>query len=87
MKMAEGVVKWFDVKKGYGFLVSPEVTDDAGKSQDVFVHYSKIEMEGFKKLEAGETVTFTLVRDPQGRPQADAVVRQAAPETPEREDG
>jgi len=81
--MTDGIVKWFDVKKGYGFLVSPEVTDDSGKSQDIFVHYSKIEMAGFKKLEAGETVTFDLVRDTNARPQAENVVRQSSPETPE----
>jgi len=81
--MTDGVVKWFDVKKGYGFLVSPEAVDADGQSQDVFVHYSKIEMEGFKKLEAGEAVTFTMVRDDAGRPQAENVVSQAAPETPE----
>ncbi len=74
--MVDGIVKWFDVKKGYGFLVSPEVTDDSGKPQDVFVHYSKIEMDGFKKLEAGETVTFKAVKDDAGRPQAEEVVRQ-----------
>lgn len=79
--MTDGVVKWFDVKKGFGFLVSPEVTDSDGNSQDIFVHYSKITMEGFKKLEAGETVTFVLVRDTSDRPQAEDVVRQAGPET------
>ncbi len=81
--MTDGTVKWFDVKKGYGFLVSPDVVDDAGKSQDVFVHYSKVQMEGFKKLEAGETVTFSLVRDSSGRPQAEDVVRQPGAETPD----
>ena len=81
--MTDGVVKWFDVKKGYGFLVSPDVTDDDNKSQDIFVHYSKIEMAGFKKLEAGETVSFELVRDGQERPQAENVIRQSDPETPE----
>ena len=48
--MADGVVKWFDVKKGYGFLISPEAVDADGKSQDVFVHYSKIVMGGCKNL-------------------------------------
>jgi len=81
--MTDGVVKWFDVKKGYGFLVSPEAVDADGQPEDVFVHYSKIEMEGFKKLEANEAVTFTLVRDDGGRPQAENVVSTAAPETPE----
>ena len=78
--MTDGVVKWFDVKKGYGFLVSPDVTEDGGKSQDVFVHYSKIVMEGFKKLEAGEAVTFDLIRDTTGRPQAENVVGQGIAE-------
>jgi len=72
--MVNGLVKWFDAKKGYGFVVSPEVEGD------VFVHYSKIKMEGFKKLETGEKVSFDLIRSPAGKPQADNVVRNA-PET------
>ena len=40
--MVDGVVKWFDAKKGYGFVVSPEVEGD------IFVHYTKIQMEGFQ---------------------------------------
>ena len=73
----DGVVKWFDVKKGYGFLVSSEVEGD------IFVHYTKVQMEGFKKLEAGENVTFDLVRNPDGKPQAENVVRGSGPETQE----
>ncbi len=45
--MVEGVVKWFDNRKGYGFVVAPEGDDD---TRDVFVHYTKIQMDGFKKL-------------------------------------
>jgi len=75
--MVDGVVKWFDAKKGYGFVVSPDVDGD------VFVHYTKIQMEGFKKLETGENVTFDLITSPEGKPQADNVVRQSGPETPE----
>lgn len=71
--MIQGIVKWFDVKKGYGFLVSPEAVDSDGSPQDVFIHYSKIQMEGFKKVEVGDTVTFTLVKDSSGRPQAEDV--------------
>lgn len=70
-----GIVKWFDAKKGYGFIVSPDVEGD------VFVHYSKIQMEGFKKLETGEAVTLVLITSAEGKPQADDVVRNA-PETP-----
>ncbi len=75
--MVDGVVKWFDAKKGYGFIVSPEVEGD------VFVHYTKVQMEGFKKLETSETVTFDVVRSADGKPQADNVVRQGGSETPE----
>ena len=77
----EGLVKWFDAKKGYGFIVSPEVTDDSDKPRDIFVHYTKIQMEGFKKLEASEAVTFDLISSSDGKPQADNVVRQAPEET------
>ena len=79
----QGVVKWFDAKKGYGFIISPEVTDDEGKPQDVFVHWTKIQMEGFKKLEQGEEVSFDLVRTPESKPQADNVIRGLSPESPE----
>lgn len=78
--MINGLVKWFDAKKGYGFIVSPEVEEI--KDKDIFVHYTKIQMEGFKKLEAGETISYDLVWSPEGKPQADNVVRQGAPGTP-----
>jgi CspA family cold shock protein len=74
--MVDGVVKWFDAKKGYGFVVSPEVDGD------IFIHYTKIQMEGFKKLETGEKITFDLITSPEGKPQADNVVRDGS-ETPE----
>jgi len=48
----QGVVKWFDPKKGYGFIVGPE-------GQDIFVHYSKIEGEGFRVLKDGSSVTYS----------------------------
>lgn len=78
----QGVCKWFDAKKGYGFVITPEVTDDEGKTRDVFVHWTKIKMEGFKKLEQGETVEFDLVWSDDQKPQAENVV-QGAPESPE----
>lgn len=49
--MAKGTVKWFNEKKGYGFI-----TDEAGN--DVFVHFSGLNMEGFKTLKDGQTVEF-----------------------------
>ena len=71
----QGVSKWFDAKKGYGFLINPEVVDDEGKTRDIFVHWTKITMDGFKKLEQGETVEFDLVTADTGKPQAENVVR------------
>jgi cold shock protein len=60
--MAEGRVKWFDHRKGYGFI-----TADSGK--ELFVHHSAIEGEGFKSLEEGERVSFDEERGVKG-PQA-----------------
>ena len=48
-----GWVKWFDARKGYGFI-------SADGQEDIFVHFSNIEMEGFKKLEIGDLVEFEL---------------------------
>ena len=53
-------VKWFDVRKGYGFI-----SDEDGV--DCFVHFSNINMEGFKRLKAGQTVSFVQDEDGQGR--------------------
>lgn len=75
-----GAVKWFDAKKGYGFIVSPDHKDLVGKDgkpRDVFVHFSKIQMEGFKKLEAGDLVTYDLVWAPDGKPQAENVYKES----------
>jgi CspA family cold shock protein len=63
--MATGTVKWFDEKKGYGFI-----TEDGGK--DVFVHYSAIVGNGFRKLAEGEKVSFEIKEGAKG-PQADQV--------------
>ena len=58
--LMKGTVKWFDVRKGYGFI-----SDEDGV--DCFVHFSNINMEGFKRLKAGQTVSFGQDEDGQGR--------------------
>jgi CspA family cold shock protein len=58
--MAIGNVKWFNNAKGYGFILP----DDSG--EDLFAHYSAIEMDGYKTLKAGQTVSFDIVEGPKG---------------------
>ena len=65
--MKTGTVKWFNAKKGYGFI-----SDEEGK--DIFVHLSALEMPGFKVLEEGEKVEFEVVEGEKG-PQAAKVVK------------
>jgi CspA family cold shock protein len=57
--MVEGKVKWFNPRKGYGFIG----TDDG---RDVFVHYSSIAGDGFKTLDEGDTVQFDVVEGEKG---------------------
>ncbi|MBO5560786.1 MAG: cold-shock protein [Firmicutes bacterium] len=65
--MKQGIVKWFNADKGYGFL-------SVEGEKDVFVHFSAINSEGYKTLEEGQKVEFDLVDGPKG-PMAANVVR------------
>ncbi|KTC41983.1 MAG: cold shock domain-containing protein CspD [Pseudomonas sp.] len=58
--MASGKVKWFNNAKGYGFI------NEEGKSDDLFAHYSAIEMDGYKTLKAGQAVSFEIIQGPKG---------------------
>jgi len=65
--MQQGIVKWFNAEKGYGFI-------QVEGGDDVFVHYSAIQAEGFKTLDEGQKVEFEIVQGSRG-PQAANVVK------------
>jgi len=68
--MSEGTVKWFNQRKGYGFISSSD-------GRDIFVHYSNISGEGFKTLAEGDSVNFDIVEGEKG-PRAENVVPKSA---------
>lgn len=72
MPIVQGQVKWFDPKKGYGFITGPQ-------GQDVFVHYSQIQGDGFRSLKDGEDVNYDLIEGDKGW-QARTVERARVPE-------
>ncbi|MCA0384489.1 MAG: cold-shock protein [Firmicutes bacterium] len=63
--MMNGTVKWFNSEKGFGFI-----TGDDGK--DVFAHFSQINVDGFKTLDEGQKVSYTVAQGPKG-PQAENI--------------
>jgi len=58
--MASGKVKWFNNAKGFGFVI------EDGKTEDLFAHFSAIQMEGYKTLKAGQRVNFEIIQGPKG---------------------
>lgn len=64
--MAEGTVKWFNPEKGYGFISQPD-------GEDLFVHFSEIQMDGFKTLDEGVAVNFEVTEGQNGKLQASNV--------------
>ena len=64
--MAQGTVKWFNPDKGYGFISRED-------GDDLFVHYSEIQMDGFKTLDEGQAVEFDITTGQNGKLQASNV--------------
>ncbi|PZW71458.1 CspA family cold shock protein [Pseudomonas sp. URMO17WK12:I1] len=58
--MLSGKVKWFNNAKGYGFILAD------GRDEDLFAHYSAIQMDGYKTLKAGQAVSFDIIQGPKG---------------------
>ena len=58
--MLSGKVKWFNNAKGYGFILAD------GRDEDLFAHYSAINMDGYKTLKAGQPVSFEIIQGPKG---------------------
>jgi CspA family cold shock protein len=69
--MAEGTVKWFNPRKGYGFIATSD-------GRDVFVHYSNISDEGYKTLVEGDAVTFEIVEGEKGQRAENVIAKSAA---------
>ena len=68
MEMAQGTVKWFNTEKGYGFI-----SQEGG--EDLFVHWSEIQMDGYKTLDEGAKVEFEVTQGDNGKLQASNVVK------------
>ena len=69
MERMTGYVKWFNAVRGYGFLYCNE------RKKDIFVHFSAIQTDGYKKLEPDQQVEFQIVHTPKGDQAEDVVVK------------
>lgn len=67
--MAEGIVKWFDEKKGFGFI-------ERESESDIFVHFSSINASGFKTLNEGDRVSFDIEEGPKGPAAVNVTIKQ-----------
>ena len=72
--MPMGKVKWFNNQKGFGFIVPDVSSGTEGSERDIFVHYSTIQGDGYKTLNAGQSVQFDIIQSEQGE-QAQNVVK------------
>ena len=75
--MPKGSVKWFDPKKGFGFVINE-------KGQDVFVHYTSIDREGFRCLRNGQTVEYEQVASDKGLQGKNVRIIETVPPTDEK---
>jgi CspA family cold shock protein len=69
--MSDGKVKWFNPRKGYGFIATTD-------GRDIFVHYSSISGDGYKSLTEGDPVTFDIVEGDKGLRAENVIVQSAA---------
>ncbi|WP_305080657.1 cold shock domain-containing protein CspD [Microbulbifer sediminum] len=76
--MPTGTVKWFNNAKGYGFILA----DEGG--EDLFAHYSAIQMEGYRTLKAGQQVSFDIIKGDKGFHAANINVGTAAQPGPDK---
>jgi len=74
--MLSGKVKWFNNAKGYGFILAD------GRDEDLFAHYSAIQMDGYKTLKAGQAVSFDIIQGPKGLHAVNISALSAATEAP-----
>ncbi|MDO9623321.1 MAG: cold shock domain-containing protein CspD [Pseudomonas sp.] len=74
--MLSGKVKWFNNAKGYGFILAD------GRDEDLFAHYSAIQMDGYKTLKAGQPVRFDIIQGPKGLHAVNISTASITTETP-----